>query len=119
MTESAIQRWCLEKFELLARSRWCFLFLAIEKLDVAKLLVRNSQDANIPIFWQCCFDALDMDIHVLAAGTMTDIDRELKHRKAITLQILSELGSSLAFFLGVCRQVKENENPHNSILAYS
>ena len=54
---------------------------------------------------------------ILAAGTVADVDGELKHRESVALQILSEIGISFLVFFRFRRQIEKNQHPHNPIFA--
>lgn len=91
------------------------LFLAIEKFDIAKLLVRNTENSDLPVFRKERFYSFYMYGGVLLTGTMTDIDGELKHGEPIALQIFAEFSRSLAVFLGFGGEIKQNKYPHDAI----
>ena len=105
-----------EEFKLQTRCGWCFLLFPIEEFDVCKLFVRYSQNTNMSILRDGCLNATDVYAHVLSAGAMPDVDGELEHGEAIAHDVFTEFGRSLTFLLGICGEVKENEDPHDSVL---
>ena len=73
----------LKQFELLAR-RIGLLWLATEKqLYVAKLLVGDAQNADLAKFGKHGFHTPAVYFSILHAGTVTDVDGELKHGEAV------------------------------------
>lgn len=75
--------WFLKKFELLAWCFGCYLFLPMKKFDHPKLFVRYLHDADLTLFGQVHFGALDMYGGIFPTGTETQVNTELKHVKTI------------------------------------
>ena len=107
----------LEEFQLNIDRAVLLGFLAIEHLHISKLLVRDSENAHLTIFRYNAANAPNVHLHILAAGTMANVDAKLKHRKAIANQILAKIVIDFSIPLGLGGQVEENENPHNSVFA--
>lgn len=53
------------------------------------------------------FYTAQMHIGILPAGTVTHIDRELKHGKSVAHEFFAKLGSGMTLLLGVGREVEE------------
>ena len=90
-------------------------FRAIEHLHIPKLFVRDSENAHLAILGDDAADAPYVHLHILATGTVSDVDAKLKHRKAIANQVLAKVVIGLAVTLGLGGQVEENEKPHHSV----
>lgn len=104
-----------EKFKLLLDVRQLGVFSSKKKFHRRKLLVRYAQHPHLAIIRQQTLDPTDMHIGILHRRTLTQINRELEHREPVAQQILTELGSDLAFLLCLGRQIKEHKNPHDTI----
>ena len=81
----------LEQFKLLTWSIYINNLLSVKQLNISKLFIRNTHDSDLPILWKKRFNSFYMHCCILTTSTMTDINGELKHRKAITLQILPKI----------------------------
>ena len=92
-------------------------FFAIKEQHISKLLVRDSENTHLAILGYNAANAPNVHLHILAAGTMANVDAKLKHRKAIATQVLAKVVIGLAVTLGLGGQVEENENPHHSVFA--
>jgi len=117
--ESKIEHFQSEKFQLLDGLRNSGFFSAIEDFHISKLFVSDPQDTHFPGFGQDAFDTLNMHIGILRTGTMAQIDRKLKHCKAILQELLPKEGILLPRPLGVGRQIEQYQHPHNPIFAKS
>ena len=82
---------------------------------MTELFVCYAHDSYLSELRKKRFNSFYMYSCIFAAGTMTDIYGELKHRKSITLQVLTEIGVSLFVFLRLGRQIEKNQYPHNPI----
>ncbi len=107
----------LKQFQLLSRGVGLDLFLADIQLDLRKLFVGDSKASNLSVFWQAGLYTFKVYVGILTAGAMTHIYRELEHRESVADKLLAEVGSSLALFLGVGRQVEEHKKPHDAVFA--
>ena len=107
----------LEEFQLNIDGTILLGFLAIEHLHIAKLFVRDSENAHLAIFRHNAADAPNVHLHILTAGTMANVDAKLKHGKAIAYQVLAKIMIDFSIPLGLGGQVEENENPHHSVFA--
>ena len=58
-----------------------------------------------------------MYIHVFSTCAVTNVNRELEHGKSITYKFISKGLVNFFVSLCLCRQIKENQYPHNSIFA--
>lgn len=105
----------LEQFQLLSRRRDTLLLLAAKQLNGGELLVGHAKDADIAIVGKNRFDSLNMHLGILLTGTMAHVDGELKHREAVTLQILAKVSIGLAISFRLGRQIEKHQYPHNSI----
>lgn len=65
------------------RSIWRCLLPTGKKFYLSELLVCDGQTAYLSVFWQEGLDTLEVDIGILATGTMAHVDRELEHRETI------------------------------------
>lgn len=104
-----------EKFKLLTRSSGLLWFLSVKYFKITKLLVGNAEYAHLSKFRKKRLDALDVHLGILHTGTMADVGRELEHGEPVTLQFLAKLCVGLAVTLGLGRQVKLYNHPHNAI----
>lgn len=57
-----------------------------------------------------------MYVCVLIAGAMAHVNGKLEHSETITLQIFPEECISFLLFYRLGRQIKEDKNPHHTIL---
>jgi hypothetical protein len=69
---------------------------AKEQLDVAKLFISDTHNANLPKFGQDGFHSFAMNLCILHAGTMAYIDGKLKHGEPVLNETLAEFGLFLA-----------------------
>ena len=106
-----------KQFQLLARRVHRLRFAITENLHIAKLFVSDTQDANVAELRHKRLYPLDVDLGVLSARAMSQINGKLEHRKAICHNALPEVGIRLAFLLRLRRQIKKHQHPHNSIFA--
>ena len=107
----------LEQLQLLSLRYWRNRLLPIKKFNVSELLICEADNTHMTVLGQERFYALDMHLRVFAAGAMPYVGGELKHSKAVFLQILSKIRISTPVFLGFCRQVEQYQYPHNTVFA--
>lgn len=98
----------LKQFQLLTRCISLLRFGAKKQLDVAKLLVSNAHNANLPEFWQDGFYSFAMNLCILHAGTMSHINGKLKHGEPVLDETLAEFGVFLDILLRLCGEVKQH-----------
>ena len=67
--------------------------------------------------WQKRTYAFHVDIGILHAGAMAQIDGKLKHSEAVLLQLLAEGGIRFPLLLGLGGKVEEHKNPHDAVFA--
>ena len=105
----------LEEFKLLTRSIRLLKPLPMKNLKIAKLLICNTKYTYLTKLGKKRFHTLDMHLCILHACTMPEVNGKLKHRESITLKLLAKLRSGLTIALGIGRQIKQYEHPHNTI----
>ena len=81
-------------------------FLAEEYLDVAKLFVCDTHDAYFSKLRQDGFHPFPMYFSVFHTGTMANVNRKLKHGKAVSDQAFPEYGIFANVFLCFGRKVE-------------
>lgn len=89
-----------KQFQLLPWGIWLLWFLAIKELNIAKLLVCDTENANLTKLGKERVNTFQVYVHILTTDTMSHIDAKLKHSKTIFLKILAEIGISLFILLG-------------------
>jgi hypothetical protein len=104
-----------KQLQLLAGCIHCFRFAIAENLHVAKLFVRNTQDANVAKLGHERFHPLDVDFGIFMAWTMPQINGKLEHREAVGHDAFAKSGISLALLFRLRRQIKKHKHPHNPI----
>ena len=97
----------LKKLQLLYRFRCFCQVMPPEYFHHAKLFVGNAHDAYMPFGWQYCFYSFYMYIRIFTAGTMAQVNAELKHSKAIGHNVFAETGIYLPVLFGFCWQIKK------------
>ena len=80
-------------------------------------VVGYAQNAYLAELGQNTLHPLYMDIGILRARAVAQINRELKHCETIGHQPLAEIGVYLLLLLGFGRQIEQNKHPHNPIFA--
>ena len=90
-------------------------FLTIKQLYLPKLFICYTHNSNLPKLWKERFNSFYMHCCIFATGTMSNIDRKLKHCKTIMLQIFPKIGISFLIFFRFRRQIKKNQYPHHTI----
>ena len=88
----------------------------IKQFDISKLFIRNTHNSDTSMLWNKRFNLFYMHSCILATGTMTDIDRKLKHCKSILCRFF--LKSAYAFFSFFVSVGKSN-NTSTHITRYS
>ena len=91
------------------------LWLSPKVVDVAILLVGDTEQADLARFGQHSLDTLDMHRQALVRSAVANVDRVLHHGKPVLLQVLSEKGGSLHLLLGGDGQVEKHKEPHDVI----
>lgn len=105
----------LEQLQLLRSFSPFNLFLARKNFHLPELLVGDADYSNLPGGRQGGFGPFDVHFGILAGGAMTQIDGELKHRKAVGQELLTKIRVLLPLLFCFGRQVKKYKYPHNSI----
>ncbi len=91
--------------------------MTVINLHSAKLPVGDFHHAYVTFVRQPFFDALNMNLCIVGAAAMPDVDRELKHGESVFEQMLPKIGCCFALGFGFRRQIKKYQNPHNPIFA--
>ena len=108
-----------KQLQLLARRVHRLRLAVTENLHFAKLLVGNTQNADVAKLGHERLHPLDMYLGVFIAWTMPQINRKLKHRETVGHDALAKSGVCLALFLRLRRQIKKHQYPHDSVFAKS
>ena len=109
----------LKQLQLLNRLINLYLFATFKNLHISKLLVRDPENTDLTEWGHPFLDTCYMNICVLRTRAVTQINTELKHSEPVHQKLFAEQGILLPVFLGICRKVKENQHPHNSIFTKS
>lgn len=96
--------------------RWP-LFFSIENLYFAELFVGDAKDADGSFWRHHTLNSSYVNLCIFDRSAVPHINGKLKTTKPISEQILAKLRVPLPFNFRFCRQVKETQDPHNSILA--
>ena len=86
----------LKQLQLLTWGIGLLRLSAIKQLNVAKLLVSDAHNANLPEFGQDGFHTFAMNLCILHAGTMAHVDGKLKHGEPVLYESFAEFGLFLA-----------------------
>lgn len=78
------------------------LLATMIEFDLAKLFVGYADYPYTSVFRQTVFHSFDMHIGILATGTMTYVNRKLKHGKAVFQKAFVKFGVLFAYI--VCCQ---------------
>ena len=97
-----------KQFQLLARRVHRLRFAITENLHIAKLFVSDTQDANVAELRHKRLYPLDVDLGVLSARAMPQINGKLEHRKAVCHDALPKIDIRLAFLLRLRRQIEKH-----------
>ena len=89
----------LKQLQLLAWRIGMLGLCAKEQLNIAKLLVSDAHNANLPEFGQDGFHSFAMNLCILHAGTMAHIDGKLKHGEPVLYESFAEFGVFLDILL--------------------
>lgn len=90
----------LEKFELLTGRCQRLFFAAIKKFHSSKLFIGNAEYAHMAFFGEQLFNTADMNLSIFLARAVTQVNRKLKHIKAIIEQTFTELRIDFALLFG-------------------
>lgn len=93
--------------------------MTIKKFNITKLLVGDTEDADIAVVWEEGLNSLDVDGGILHAGTMTHVDGKLEHRKTVFLNVLAKQSVGFDVFFRLCGQIKKNKYPHDMVFVKS
>ena len=104
-----------KKFQLYSWGIFSLRLPSVKKFYLTKLFIRDTEYAYLTKLGQKRLYSLYMNRRVLTAGAMPYIDGELKHGKAIALQVLAKINICLLFIFGFGRQIKKHKHPHNPI----
>lgn len=82
----------------------------------SKLFIGNLQNSHFPFFWEETLDTPLVQVCSFSADRVPNINRKLKHLKAILQEVVSKLRRRL--LISGCRygKIKEHQIPHDSIL---
>jgi len=105
----------LKKLQLLGRGRNIYSFMPPEDLHHAKLLVCNAQDTDMPFAGQYLLDPPDVDIRILLAAAVPQVQAELEHLEPVRQHILAKMGIVLPVLLGLGRQIEHDNHPHDTV----
>ena len=98
----------LKQLQLLTWSVWQLWLVPIKQFYVTELLVGDTHDANFSELWQYGFYSFPMNLGILHAGTMADVDGELEHRESILNETFAKVGVFFDVFLRLSREVEQN-----------
>ena len=73
----------LEQFQLLSWRIGALRFPTIEQLYFAKLLVRDTKNSYLTMFWKHCLYPTNVYLGIFYTGAMAYVYGELKHSKTI------------------------------------
>jgi hypothetical protein len=96
----------LEEFKLLGGFGGINQFSASEYLHHPELLIGDAHNPHMPFRRQDSLNPFDMHVGILPAAAMAYIHAELKHRKTVSHDLLSEQGIVSPVSFGVGWQVK-------------
>ena len=106
-----------KQLQLLTRGVHRLRLAVAENLHLTKLLVGDTQYADVAKLRHERLYPLDVDLGILTAWTMSQIDGKLKHCETIGHDALAEIGVCFAFLLRLRRQIEKHQHPHNSVFA--
>ena len=108
-----------KQLQLLARRVHCLRLAVAENLHFSKLFVGDAQNTDVAKLGHERLHTLDMHFGVLIARTMSQINRKLEHREAVSHDALAEIGVGLTLFLRLRRQIEKHKHPHNPVFTES
>ena len=108
-----------KQLQLLAWRIHRFRLTVAKYLHITKLLVGDTQNADVTKLGHKRLHPFDMHLSVLITWAMPEINRELEHSEAIGHDAFTESGIGLTLLLRLGRQIKKHQHPHNSVFAKS
>jgi len=105
----------LKQLQLLIRRIDFGLFLPLKEFHHPELLIGNREDTDIPMLGQSSLHPFYMNIRILSAGTMAQIDGKLEHGESVFHHLLAKVGIDFPVFLRIGRQIKKYHHPHDSV----
>lgn len=109
----------LKQFQLLSGRIGALWFRSVENINVAKLFVGDTDDTDIPELGKKRLHPFFMHFGIFHTGAVADVDGKLKHRKAVFYQVFPKCGIGFFLLLRFGGQVKQYQQPHNSVFAES
>lgn len=106
---------CSEKLQLLGHFLGGLFFRVMPDLHPLELGIGHCEHPHMPKFGQAAHHSLLMDLHIIPAAAMAQIDAELEHRETIGQKVLAKAGCGLALLGSVRGQIEEDQNPHDAI----
>jgi hypothetical protein len=97
-----------KQLQLLARCVHCFRFTITENFHLTKLFVGNAQNPDVAKLGHERLYPLDMNLGILIARTMPQINGKLEHGEAVGHDTLPKVSIRLALLLRLRRQIEKH-----------